>query len=348
VAKIAILGAGVMGSAMAVPAGALGHDVDLVGTHLDEPIIRSVGSNGWHPRLGLSLPETTRAYDWTCFGDVLAKAPDLLLLGVSSAGVIWAIDRIAESMRRPIPIVMITKGLHANGQMIEALPTLVAREIKTRTGLTPPVVAIGGPCIASELAAGRPTRVVATGATAEIAREAASFFTATFYHVEVSTDLIGVETCAAFKNFYALAVGAVTGRLEVEGRAPNGASMHNIAAGVFAQAIAEMATLVEGLGGDPRTAASLAGAGDLYVTCLAGRNSRMGRLLGLGRRYSQAKSQDMPNDTVEGAELAVALGATLEAMVAAGRLCGTRLPLMTALLETVNRDRPLAIEFASF
>lgn len=347
-ARIAILGAGVMGSAMAVPAGALGHDIDLVGTHLDEAIVRSVAGNGWHPRLGLTLPETTLAHDWTRFGEALAKQPDLLVLGVSSAGVNWAIDRIVESMRAPIPILMITKGLHADGEKVEALPIIVAREVKARTGLEPPLFAVGGPCIAGELAAQRDTRVVVTGATVDAAREAARLFGAAFYHADTSPDVVGVEVCAAFKNFYALAVGAAAGRLEVEGRASNGAAMHNVAAGLFTQAIAEMATLVEALGGDPRTAAGLAGAGDLFVTCMAGRNSRMGRLLGLGRRYSEAKAQNMPDDTVEGAELARALGPTLEHMVANGSLPGERLPLMKTVLDAVNRDRPLTADFGSF
>ena len=347
-ARIAILGAGVMGSAMVVPAGALGHDVDLVGTHLDDAIVRSVAGNGWHPRLGLALPPTTRPLDWTRFPEAIAKSPDLILLGVSSAGVGWAIDRLAETLRAPVPILMITKGLHADGKTIEALPAVVARELKARTGLEPPVFAVGGPCIAGELAAQRDTRVVVTGATAEAAREAAGLFGAQFYHAAASADVIGVEVCAAFKNFYALAVGAAAGRLETQGRAENGAAMHNVAAGLFAQAIAEMATLTEALGGDPATAAGLAGAGDLYVTCLAGRNSRMGRLLGLGRAYSDAKAKDMPDDTVEGAELARALGPTLERMVETGRLPGAKLPLMGAVLDAINRDRPLAWDFARF
>jgi len=348
VAKIAILGAGVMGSAMAVPAGSLGHEVDLVGTPLDEAIVRAVAGNGWHPRLGLALPATTRAHDWTRFPEVMAQSPDLVVLGVSSAGVGWAIDRLAETLRTPIPILMITKGLHANGETIEALPIVVARQLKARTGLEPPVFAVGGPCIAAELAARRDTCVVVTGATAEAARQAARLFGAPFYHAAASADVIGVEVCAAFKNFYALAVGTAAGRLETEGRAENGAAMHNVAAGLFSQAIAEMAVLTQALGGDPASAAGLAGAGDLYVTCLAGRNSRMGRLLGLGRAYSEAKAHDMAEDTVEGSELARALGPTLERMVATGRLPGAKLPLMSAVLDAINRDRPLAWDFARF
>ena len=49
-------------------------------------LVRSVAGDGWHPRLGLALPPTTRAYEWTRFGEALARSPDLLVLGVSSAG----------------------------------------------------------------------------------------------------------------------------------------------------------------------------------------------------------------------------------------------------------------------
>ena len=347
-ARIAILGAGVMGSAMAVPAGACGHEIDLVGTHLDEAIVQSVAANGRHPRLGVTLPATTRARPWTAFGEVMRQGPDLLVLGVASAGVGWAIERLAESVTRPLPVLMITKGLAPDGATIAALPPVVRREVKARSGVDLPVFAVGGPCIAGELAAQRDTRVVVTGESAAAARDAISLFDAPFYHPAISEDVVGVEVCAAFKNFYALAVGVAAGRLEAQGKAANGAQMHNVAAGVFAQAIAEMETLAVALGGEGRTAAGLAGAGDLYVTCLAGRNSRMGRLLGLGRRYSEAKARDMPGDTVEGAELARALGPTLEAMVGAGRLDGARLPLMTAILDAINRDQPMTFDFRSF
>jgi glycerol-3-phosphate dehydrogenase (NAD(P)+) len=337
-----------MGSAMAVPAGVLGHDIDLVGTHLDEAIIRSVAGNGRHPRLGLTLPETVHARRWTEFASVMADVPDLLVLGVSSAGVDWAIERIVESMRSPVPILMITKGLAPNGELLEALPNVVRREIKARLGFEPKVFAVGGPCIAGELAATRSTRVVVTGDAVEGAREAAALFAAPFYHASVTNDIIGVEICAAFKNFYALAVGAAAGWLEREGRAVNGAQMYNVAAGLFTQAISEMETLVEAHGGNVRTVAGLAGAGDLYVTCMAGRNSRMGRLLGLGRPYSEAKAVEMREDTVEGAELARALGPTLDSMTASGRLPRERLPLMGAVLAAINRDAPLALDFSNF
>ena len=142
--RIVILGAGVMGSAMTLPGAHGGSRVDLVGTHLDEEIVRSVTGNGLHPRLGVTLPARVEAHSWTDFGTVMREPPDLLILGVASAGVGWAIDRIVESVSAPVPILMVTKGLTAGEDGIGLLPDLVAREVERRTGMAMPVMAIGG------------------------------------------------------------------------------------------------------------------------------------------------------------------------------------------------------------
>jgi glycerol-3-phosphate dehydrogenase (NAD(P)+) len=70
-AKVVILGAGAMGSAMAMVTGDRGHRVALVGTHLDEAIISSIDKTKLHPRLGVRLPSTVTAYRWECFGQAL-------------------------------------------------------------------------------------------------------------------------------------------------------------------------------------------------------------------------------------------------------------------------------------
>jgi glycerol-3-phosphate dehydrogenase (NAD(P)+) len=115
----------------------------------------------------------------------------------------------------------------------------------------------------------------------------------------------------ALKNLVVMAVGAVKGQLEVVGEVPNGARMHNAAAAVFSQVLGELEHFVRALGGRFETVFGLAGAGDLFVTCQGGRNGRMGRLLGRGLRYREAKATHMPDDTVEGTELALAVGPTL-------------------------------------
>jgi glycerol-3-phosphate dehydrogenase (NAD(P)+) len=72
-AKVVILGAGVMGSAMAVVAADRGHRVALVGTHLDDHIIRSIEETRLHPRPGTALPSTVTPYRWDCFAHALER-----------------------------------------------------------------------------------------------------------------------------------------------------------------------------------------------------------------------------------------------------------------------------------
>jgi glycerol-3-phosphate dehydrogenase (NAD(P)+) len=347
-AEIVILGAGVMGAAMSLPAAHGGNRIGLVGTHLDEEIIRSVAGNGLHPKLGVTLPAAVKASQAADFANVMAARPDLLILGVSSAGVNWAIDRIAESVKTPVPVLMITKGLVPKDGSIEVLPHRVAREVEARTGLKLPVMAVGGPCIAGELAALRDTSVVITGTDRDVLDRTLGLLDAPFYHARASEDVIGVEICAAFKNFYALAVGAAAGRVERDGKASNGALMHNLSSSAFTQALAEMTLLVEALGGRAETVHGLPGAGDLYVTCQAGRNSRMGRFLGLGLNYSQAKTTHMPKDTVEGAQLALDLGPTLDAMLQSGALPAAHMPLTQAIVAAICRNAPLDLVFGRF
>jgi glycerol-3-phosphate dehydrogenase (NAD(P)+) len=81
---------------------------------------------------------------------------------------------------------------------------------------------------------------------------------------------------------------------------------------------------------------------------MGGRNGRMGRWLGLGHHYTDAKRNYMPTETIEGAELALAIGPTVEKMVAAGQLEGGRLPLLRAMIQTVCNDEVAKIPWDSF
>lgn len=337
-AHVLTLGAGVMGAAMSLPVHANGHQTTLLGTHLDSEIIRSVAGNGYHPGLKVTLPDSVTAGDWTGLSAALQTSPDLILLGVSSAGVDWAIERLVETMTAPTPILMITKGLATPAGGIDALPLTVARALKDKRGFEVPVSAVAGPAIAGEQAAGHETSVILTGTDMRAAGAARDILAHAGYRITLSDDLVGVELCAALKNFYALGVGAATGWFERAEAAPNAALMNNAIAALFTQALAEMARLVVALNGRQDTVMGLAGVGDLWVTCRAGRNSRMGRLLGLGLPYSDAKSEHMPRDTVEGAELAKVIGAPLQAMFADGRLDAAAMPLTTAILDAINDE----------
>ena len=124
--------------------------------------------------------------------------------------------------------------------------------------------------------------------------------------------------------------------------------MHNLAAGLFTQALAEIQYFVDLLGGQSDSVLGLAGAGDLYVTCQAGRNGRMGKLLGVGMLYRDAKSNHMADDTVEGAELAVVIGAAVRQLVASAKIDGNAVPLAVKIIEAICDNQPLQIPWNMF
>ena len=102
---------------------------------------------------------------------------------------------------------MITVGLLPREASIEVLPTVLAREFEQRKDLKIPVMAVGGPCIAGELAAKRDTSVVITGENGEVLDRVVGLLDTPYYHARTSKDVIGVEFCAAFKNLFAIGVG---------------------------------------------------------------------------------------------------------------------------------------------
>lgn len=338
---ITILGAGVMGSAMVLPARDRGHEVRLVGTHLDQAIIDSVAATGRHPRLNVKLPDGVKAHGHGDFGKALGADTDLLILGVSSAGIGWAIDRLCETLDRPVPVMMITKGLMPKDDAILTLPDFVQAEVKRRKGLDLQLAAVGGPCIAGELAVRRQTGVVITSRRSGLAARLCDMLATDYYHPRVSDDMAGVELCAAFKNFFAISVGWAQGQQETAPRTENNAFNFNAASVIFDQAITEMMVLSRFIGGADRSVWGMPGAGDLYVTCQAGRNSRLGRQLGLGLSYAEVKAGPMKDDTIEGAELGIALSATLKRLMAAGRLDPRALPLTDALLGALTSNTKL-------
>jgi glycerol-3-phosphate dehydrogenase (NAD(P)+) len=146
----------------------------------------------------------------------------------------------------------------------------------------------------------------------------------------------------------ALAVGIVGGLLERDGVAENSAVMHNQSAAIFAQGLVEMEYLVQWAGGRRETVYSLPGAGDLYVTSMGGRNGRMGRWLGLGMPYSDAKKKYMAAETIEGAELALAIGPTVETLALAGELDARRIPLLRHMIQIVCNDAPVKMPWDEF
>ena len=345
---VAIVGAGYMGTAIATPLADNGHAVRLVGTHLDGEIIRCCRERGHHPRLRRALPRGVEPYGVEDLAQALEGA-EVIVSGVNSLGVRWIGQALGPHLRPGQSVIAVTKGLEAaeNGDLV-ILPDVLRGElpagIRDQIGLA----AIGGPCIAGELAGRRPTCVVFGSRDAGVAERLAEVFRTSYYSVWTTTDLVGLEVCVALKNAYTLAVGMADGLLERAGGCDEaGAYMHNLGAACFAQACTEMAHLLRITGGGRAFAYGLPGAGDLYVTCQRGRSYRLGVLLGSGHSFVEARAL-MPGETLEAAECVRAVGEALPKLAARGLIDGGDLPLMRALVDVIVRGRPAELPLGSF
>ncbi len=343
-ARITVLGAGMMGTAITWPLVDRGHEIHLVGTHLDDEIVTSIKKTGHHPKLKLDVLPAIRAHSVSALAEAMEGA-DAVLLGVSSAGVRWAAEKLAPFLvaRPDLPVAMISKGLEWDGRGLHVLPDVFASALpeSIRDRVRP--VGVAGPCIAGELARRVDTCVVFTGRDPKAIDTFAAWARGPYYRVFPSADVLGAETCAALKNAFAMGVGFAAGAHERAGGMPGSIAMHNYEAAVFAEAVVEMQRVVSIVGGDPSCAAGLPGAGDLNVTCNGGRTGRFGRWLGLGLSLPDAIAK-MEGATLECLEILEVMGRALSAW---GEARERELPLLRHLVD-VARGAPVAMPFERF
>jgi glycerol-3-phosphate dehydrogenase (NAD(P)+) len=344
---VVILGSGVMGSALAVPLADNGHDVRLVGTHLDREIIDAIRSTGVHPGLGREIPASVRAYQLEDLERGFQDA-DIVLCGVNSVGVEWAGERLAAMLRPGQLAITIAKGVRAteNGDL-QLLPDVLAAAVPADVRDNVGWAAIIGPSIAGEVAARRESCVVFCGRDGAVLDRLAAAFRTDWYHVWTTTDFVGGEICAAAKNCYALGIGFAEGALERRGDADSPDRAHNYEAALFAQSSVEIRQWASLLGGDPETAPWLPGVGDLYVTSTGGRNVRVGNLLGAGLTFTDAAAQ-LGNPTLEGAAAIAVFGEALGKLTERGVVGPDDFPLMRHLYEVVALRQPLSIPWSRF
>jgi glycerol-3-phosphate dehydrogenase (NAD(P)+) len=156
---------------------------------------------------------------------------------------------------------------------------------------------------------------------------------------------VGVEVCAAVKNCYALGAGFMEGILDGESEAKY--RNYDYGAALFGQATRELGQFMKLLGGDPETPHGLAGVGDMFVTSMGGRNVKVGRIVGSGLRFSEAREQ-LPGVTLErAAAIEVIRGAILKLDVR-GLVGQSDFPLMRHLHSVVALDEQLDMPWSTF
>lgn len=330
--EVTVLGAGAMGSALATPFRDAGWGVRLWGTWLDDHLLAACRAGEPHPRTAVPLAPGTRLFDAADLEAALEGA-ELVVLAVASAGVEEVARRAAPWLAGARAVLLTSKGFAPDGEgRIRLLPEAVRAAAADRGVTLPPVIAVGGPCKANEVAAGRPTAAVFAAADAALAAEVAKGVATAGYRAESSGDEAGVEVCAPMKNVYAIALGVADGRSERDG-----APWHDLKAAVFAQALRELVLLTEAVGGRADTAVGLAGAGDLEVTGLSGRNKVYGVRIGRGERADSAlAAMRAAEQTVEGVPAA---GLAARLVDQRAPQLWPRLPLLRAVRAILTDER---------
>ena len=329
-----------MGSAFAVPCIENKNDVTIVGTHLENELIDNINSNNKiHPALKTQLSTEIKFEKFEKLQTILEQDLDIIVCGVSSVGVKWFVDQISKNYKNTISIVLLTKGLSILDSELSTLSDKIKNLLKKEGHSKVNISAIKGPCLAAGLANKMRTGTVIANNNIEESQSLKEIISTNYYSTEISEDITGVELSGAIKNIYSMLIGASEGLSNSE--APKEIQSKyflNTAASLIHRSISEMVEFVSHYGGKPETVYGLAGLGDLYVSAIGGRNSIMGKYLGEGYLYNEAKEKFMKNITVEGAQLALEIGPKI-----LQDLNPKHFPLMFSMLKTICENKKLEI-----
>ena len=341
-AVITIVGAGMMGSALAFPARENGHEVRLVGTHLDREIIETAEKTGRHPKFKKDFPDGIKYYQTERTREALDGA-DLVIGGVSSFGVEWFAENVLPLIKDGTPVLTVTKGLidTPDGKLI----TYPAYWKEKLGGRNVPLNAVGGPCTSYELVAHDQTEVAFCGDDTGILRTIRSYMQTDYYHISISTDVTGIESAVALKNGYALGIALTIGLNQKQFGIDS--ELHfNSQAAVFGQSVKEMSKLLDFQGAGTLDNLCV-GAGDLYVTVYGGRTRLVGILLGRGLDIDEAQAE-LKGVTLESLVVARRVAKAVKASAAAGRLSLDDFPLLMHIDDILENKAKADIPWEKF
>lgn len=266
--KIALLGAGAWGTALAI-AFAGKHQVTLWSRETDvaDDLRTSRENHRFFP--GYRLPEAVAV---TSDFATATRAAELLVIATPIAGLRPTVE-LLKALGVTLPILWVCKGFEAGSGK---LPHQVVSEV-----LGPQVVcgALSGPSFAEEVAAGQPTAIALAANNPAFGREAARQLHTPRLRIYANDDLVGVEVGGAVKNVLAIATGTCDGL---------GLGLNSRAA-LMTRGLAEIARLGQALGAQRETFMGLAGMGDLILTCTGdlSRNRRVGLALAENKSLPQ-------------------------------------------------------------
>ncbi len=310
--KVAVLGAGSWGTALAALMARHGHSVVLWGR--DAQATRAIDQQHENPRYlpGITLPETLRASSDLA---VSLHDADLVLVVVPSHAFTETLRLLAPLRPAAAGVAWATKGFEpGSGRFLHE----VAEDI---LGPQVPLAVVTGPSFAKEVTLGLPTAVTVHGQDPEFAQCVADVLHGPAFRAYTGDDMVGAELGGAMKNVLAVATGVADGmQLGLNARA-----------GLITRGLNEMLRLSAAIGAKPETLMGLAGLGDLVLTCTGdlSRNRRLGLALGRG--------QSLPDAVREIGQVVESVQTADEVMRLADRH-GIDLPISSAVRDVLHGD----------
>tara|TARA_B100001769_G_C22045823_1_gene562108 strand:- start:81 stop:1043 length:963 start_codon:yes stop_codon:yes gene_type:complete len=317
--NILVIGGGAMGSAFTIPSLENRNKVTITEPYSKKFIKDLSSKKKFHSALKVKLPKKLKFRKFS--QNLLKEKFDLLVIALSLPGVDF-IGKELKNLKIETPILVLTKGLKYEKKKNKIFT--ISDQLKKNYNLKN-ISVLKGPCLAKELARKNQTSVIIANKNIDIAKSIGKQISTKYYLTEYSNDVIGVEVCSAIKNIYSMIIGA-------------GQSL-NSSSNLFQKSVLEMTYLNKYFKGKEETIYGLAGVGDLYVSAAGGRNSKMGSFLGKGFTFKTAKKRFMPNDTVEGEQLAKEIAPFI-----LKKVDKRKIPLMVNLLKTITNNKKLKIK----
>jgi glycerol-3-phosphate dehydrogenase (NAD(P)+) len=313
--KVAVVGGGAWGTALADLLARKGEDVTLWAR--EPEVIDSVNRRHVNE---MFLPNASLAPALRAASDLAESVAgvEVVVSAAPSHAVRPVMQQAAAALKSTKPLVIsASKGLDPD--RLER-PSCVLGQVLPK-GI--PVAVLSGPSFALEVFQRQPTAVVAAAADHSVAQRAQRVFATNYFRVYSSTDVVGVELGGALKNVIAVAAGILEGL----------GLGFNARAALITRGLAEITRLGVALGAQPMTFAGLAGMGDLILTATGAlsRNRTLGVALGRGQTLEQALAGKTA--VVEGVN-------TTRTAVALGERHGVELPIAREVANILFEHKP--------
>ena len=281
--KIAVLGAGAWGTALAINAGAH-HEVTLWAR--DEAQAHDMQAARMNARYLPDLPFSDGLQiSSDALGPWLAQQ-DLVVIGSPMSSLRGMLTQLAPILGSAVPVAWLCKGFeaaqtgHASPEASPNVIGLMAHEVRAQVAPALRGGALSGPSFAQEVARGKPTALVAASSDAAARDAMVQAFHNSSLRVYANEDIVGVEVGGAVKNVLAIATGLCDGlQLGLNARAA-----------LITRGLAEITRLGVALGAKTETFMGLSGLGDLVLTATGdlSRNRKVGLALAQGMSLQQA------------------------------------------------------------